>query len=80
VHELVDSFRTHLINSGITNTLDPLAISHKTGSNGRRYDFIYNSIKWNINSVEYLYEDSIKATSDHAMVIGNYKNSVQQQL
>ena len=73
VHGLVDSFRTHLINNGITNTSNPLAISHKTGPNGRRYDFIYNSKKWNITSVEYLYQDSIKATSDHSIVIGNYK-------
>jgi len=73
VHELVDSFRTYLLDKGQTTTTNPLTISHKTGSNGRRYDFIYNSRKWIIKGIKYLYEDSIKATSDHSIVIGDYQ-------
>jgi len=69
VHDLEDS-----INS-IQNRFDKLPISHKTGNSFRRYDFIFKSEKWEVRSLDYLYEEAIKATSDHALVIGKYKQS-----
>jgi len=63
---LVDSFRSLSDSQSV-----PLIVSHKVNQKfDRRYDFIFvNHQKFEILNVEYLYEDSIKAGSDHAMVI-----------
>jgi len=65
-HELIDSFRSISRSQSI-----PLTVSHKVNKKfDRRYDFIFiNQQKFRITNVEYLYEDSINAGSDHAMVI-----------
>jgi hypothetical protein len=65
-HELIDSFRSISRSQSI-----PLTVSHKVNKKfDRRYDFIFiNHQKFRIINVEYLYEDSINAGSDHAMVI-----------
>lgn len=72
VHGLTDSLREHLILKGQTTTSDPLALSHETKNSKKRYDFIYNSKNWKILNVEYPYKESLEATSDHSMVIGDY--------
>lgn len=56
----------------------PLTVSYKTNKNGsldnikfyKRYDYIFvNLNKYHVEEVTYLYDDSIKAGSDHAMII-----------
>jgi len=70
VHNLKDSFRY------IKEPSDKLPISYKTGKTYRRYDMIFNSGNWKVESLEYKYNESIEASSDHALVIGKFnKNS-----
>ena len=73
VHGLRDSLREFLIKRGQTVTSNPLVISHETRNNQRRYDFIYNSIRWTPLNIEYPYQESLNASSDHSMVIGDYE-------
>jgi endonuclease/exonuclease/phosphatase family metal-dependent hydrolase len=52
----------------------PLATSHFRGR-GRektacRYDFIYLTQDFSVESVDYLMEEAVKAGSDHALVVG----------
>ena len=66
VHHLTDPVQT-----------DPLfffffSFSHITGKNKRRYDFIYRSDRWSTNRLDFYYDESIEATSDHAMVVGQF--------
>lgn len=52
---------------------EPLAISHIiNGKEHKRYDFIYLNRKFDINKSEYLYQDSINASADHAMVVTEF--------
>lgn len=50
----------------------PLAISHIRGNRRKmtecRYDFIYISPGLDVLQVSYLYEESVQAGSDHALV------------
>jgi endonuclease/exonuclease/phosphatase family metal-dependent hydrolase len=50
----------------------PLAISHIRGNRRKmtecRYDFIYISPELDVLEVKYLYEESVQAGSDHALV------------
>ena len=73
VHELGDSLREFLVKRGQTVTSNPLVISHETRNNKRRYDFIYNSVRWTPLNIEYPYKESLNASSDHSMVIGDYE-------
>ena len=66
VHDLQDSFRS------VQNEFPELPVSHKTGQTYRRYDMIFHSSNWNVNKLEYLYEQSLNATSDHALILGKY--------
>lgn len=69
-HNLNDSLYS------IKEGFQELPVSYKTGPTFRRYDFIFNSENWIVDSLDYLYDLSRKATSDHALVIGKYiKNS-----
>jgi endonuclease/exonuclease/phosphatase family metal-dependent hydrolase len=51
----------------------PLALSYIRGNylkmTESRYDFIYVSPEFRVESVEYLYEESVNAGSDHALVL-----------
>ena len=48
----------------------PLAVSHIINKKEcKRYDFVYIHRKFNIIKCEYLYDESIKASADHSMVI-----------
>jgi endonuclease/exonuclease/phosphatase family metal-dependent hydrolase len=67
VHNLNESFLS------VKEDFSELPISYKTGKTYRRYDFIFHSTDWKVDKLEYLYEESIKATSDHALVLGRYK-------
>lgn len=50
-----------------------LPFSYKTGKTHRRYDLIYKSDRWITKSLDFYYDDSIKASSDHAKVVGVFK-------
>ena len=64
VHHLKDPVQTDPL------FFDTLPFSHITGKNKRRYDFIYRSDRWSTNRLDFYYDESIEATSDHAMVVG----------
>jgi len=67
---LVDDYDTSNYVAG-----EPLAVSHIIGSTGakRRYDFVFAKRDMDVLNVMYLYEDAIAATSDHAMVVVDFK-------
>ena len=72
VHNLNDSYVTYLNRKGIVEKANPILVSHRTGPNERRYDYIFSSKGWTPEFVSYPYEESIKATSDHSIVIGDF--------
>jgi endonuclease/exonuclease/phosphatase family metal-dependent hydrolase len=53
----------------------PLAVSHVRGNRRKmtdcRYDFIYISSDVRVRRVEYLFDESVKAVSDHALVVAD---------
>ena len=81
IHELEDAFRVHLRQNPAVaariveqNPEGPLAVSHRTGKrknsagNPQRYDAIWVSPEFDVGNVDYLYEKSVEAGSDHALV------------
>lgn len=47
----------------------PMQISHLAGSkNAKRYDYIFCSEHWEVNHVEYRFQEAINVGSDHALV------------
>lgn len=72
VHALRDALKTKLIKQNNHNLESPLAVSHRTGGNLRRYDHIYHSEKWSVIDVLYDYESAIESSSDHAIVIADF--------
>ena len=66
VHHLKDPVQTDIM------LFETLPFSHITGMNKRRYDFIYRSDRWSTNRLDFYYDESIEATSDHAMVVGQF--------
>jgi len=75
VHALSDALKTKLINLNSHILDSPLAVSHKTGGKPRRYDHIYHNEKWSVIDILYDYESAIEASSDHAIVIGDFNES-----
>jgi endonuclease/exonuclease/phosphatase family metal-dependent hydrolase len=82
LHQLQDVFRVYLANN--PNELaeivaarpnGPLAISHVRGSRRKmtecRYDFIYSTPDVGVEKVVYVFDDTIRAVSDHALVIAD---------
>jgi len=72
VHALCDAYKIHIQKSKLRIRTNPLATSHVTGGNHRRYDFIYCSNKWDVKNVSYPYKESVRASSDHSIVIGDF--------
>lgn len=70
VHSLSDSLRSLYTSTGFVNEEEPLVISHINRGYKKRFDYIFHSPKWKVEEVEYLYQESIAASSDHAMVKG----------
>ena len=66
VHHLVDPVKTDKI-------FEELPVSYYTGGNPRRYDYIFKSPTWITEGFNFYYKDSIKASSDHAMVVGSFR-------
>ncbi len=54
---------------------EPLKVSHIIGSTKakRRYDFVFVRKDLKVKNVEYLYDESIAATSDHAMIVVDFE-------
>jgi endonuclease/exonuclease/phosphatase family metal-dependent hydrolase len=82
LHQLHDVFRVHLASNpneltGIlaTRPNGPLAVSHVRGNRRKmtecRYDFIYATPDIGIENVVYVFDDTIRAVSDHALVIAD---------
>lgn len=80
LHNMKDALRVYLdSHPDILQHLEtlrpmgPLALSHVRGNRRKytdcRYDFIYVTPDIKVKSVEYLYEESVKAGSDHALVV-----------
>lgn len=79
VHSLRDALRTHLaaqpeeLAAVVAERPEgPLAVSHRTGDGDHcrfRYDAIWLSPHFSVNSVEYHYEAAIEAGTDHALVL-----------
>lgn len=67
VHHLCDPVQTDPL------LFDTLPFSYMTGKTARRYDFIYRSDRWRTNRLEFYYDKSIEASSDHAMVAGQFE-------
>jgi len=72
VHSLNDSFVRFLKMKHERIQTNPLAVSYITGKEKRRYDYILCSKKWQPIHVEYPYTNSINASSDHSIVIGDF--------
>jgi exonuclease III len=80
IHDLRDSFRDYLKhNPDAMKAIKqdrpegPLAKSYIRGNYRKmtpsRYDFIFVSPEFRVHNVEYLYDESTKAGSDHALVL-----------
>ncbi len=70
---LVDSFVKHN-NITVRENGVPLTKSHNIRRKGAvRYDFIFIKNRFEINSMNYYYEDAIKAGSDHALLVCDLK-------
>jgi len=70
VHDLSDALRSHYDNNGIITHEEPMMKSHRT----KRFDYIFHSPQWQVTSIEYPMEESLKASSDHSLVNGIFKN------
>ena len=55
----------------------PLAVSYRRGAGAKRfdcrYDAIYATPDFEVSNVRYLYDESIAAGSDHAMVVADLR-------
>ena len=75
-HHLQDSLEEQMLENCCSSCDNPLAVSHVTGKGKkqtfRRYDYLLKSRRWRTVDIEYAYEDSILASSDHAAVIGRF--------
>lgn len=69
MHQLIDSYKFY---ADKTNVKLESGYTHITGGNRKRYDFIYGNPKWEILKSETNYEESLNATSDHAILVTDY--------
>ena len=65
IHSLVDSYKQYCRSK---NEKIETGYSHITGGKKKRYDFIYCKKEWKILCSESNYQESIKYTSDHALI------------
>ena len=70
VHNLEDSYRLFASANEVEDR--ELPISHLTRGVPRRYDYILSSSRWQVVSVDYPYDSSIAATSDHSLVVSDF--------
>lgn len=78
VHDLTDSYVDYLRSKGKVETRDPLVVSYKTGTRGKkqvekRYDYIMHSPKWRVVKCAYPYDESVATNSDHSAVIADFE-------
>ncbi len=76
IHPLNDAYKLYLLKNGIKRRTDPLATSHINRGTPRRYDFIYCANTWDIQHIAYPYKESVNASSDHSMVIGDFSSNI----
>jgi len=78
VHDLTDSYVDYLRSKGKAVTRDPLVVSYKTGTQGKkqvekRYDYVMHSPKWHVVKCAYPYDESVATHSDHSAVIADFE-------
>lgn len=66
VHHLIDPVQNEAL--GFVS----LPFSYITVNTPRRYDYIYKSGRWTTESFHFYYNESVAASSDHAMVVGMF--------
>ena len=72
VHQLEDVWRSFNLSQGVLSVDPP--ISYVINSKVlKRYDFIYSSTQFKPVGVQYLLDESILASSDHALIIADFK-------
>jgi hypothetical protein len=71
-HDLCDSFRLHLNNTGESGESIPIAVSHVVAGQPRRYDHILHAPRWHVESMFYDYKSAMQASSDHAIVVADF--------
>jgi len=69
-HNLHDALVQYLLSQEEPEDRNPLATSFITGKTHRRYDHVYAHKSWRVVDIEYRYDDAIRHTSDHAVVVG----------
>lgn len=71
--DLKDSYVENY-NSNVYVQGEPLTTSHIiNGSQHRRYDFVFVKNDMKVMSVDYLYDEAVAASSDHAMIVVEVK-------
>jgi hypothetical protein len=72
IHALDDVWRRFALTQGGFSGTPPISyiINQKVK---KRYDFIYSTSQYSPIGVQYLLEDSLLATSDHALVIADFE-------
>ena len=51
----------------------PITVSHNVKRKGAvRYDFLFSNNDFEITSCEYLYDEAVKAGSDHAVIVAEF--------
>lgn len=69
VHNLIDAFREHAEESRNI----PLTTSYRVSKRiDKRYDYIFKAKEWKTKKVEYLFEESLEAGSDHSIIVGEF--------
>ena len=71
-HGLLDSYKTHLRNTGAEVNKSPLATSHLVAGHPRRYDHIFHAPRWHVMAMSYDYDSAVCASSDHAIVVADF--------
>ena len=82
LHELRDALRTYLDahpdemeEIRLDRPNGPLAISHRTGTDHQhpvRYDAIWHSPEFSVQAIDYYFDESVAAGTDHALVIAEF--------
>lgn len=78
-NNLQDAYAT--LHKDLHKSGSPLAVSHIiNGKEHKRYDFIYINRRFEITKSEYLYQEAIEATADHALVITDFVGDMKYRM
>ena len=74
-HGLLDSYKAYLRSSGSEVKTSPLATSHVVAGRPRRYDHVFHAPRWQVEVMRYDYESAVRASSDHAIVVADFRRT-----